>query len=221
MSGECDLEGCHAAEGGGKPHFMPEVHKKMMDNNKLPTSHRRREFLYLATGVVAAGGAAFTVWPLIAQLGPNSSSIKPPEPIELDLTTIGVGEARRFVSGGWLLALYHQTPDDVAASKAIAVESMPDKLAQNANLDHRAAATVENRSLPFAPEFVLTGLNCTREGCVVITSDARLTEGSVWHCPCCGGKYDSLGRAMSYPVKMNLPIPAYERAGETRIRLPV
>ena len=51
----------------------------------------RRDFLFVATGSVAAVGAAAAVWPLVAQMNPDASTIAAGAPIEVDLTPIELG----------------------------------------------------------------------------------------------------------------------------------
>ena len=46
----------------------------------------RRDFLYIATGMVGAVGLAAAAWPLIAQMNPDASTIAAGAPIEVDLT---------------------------------------------------------------------------------------------------------------------------------------
>jgi ubiquinol-cytochrome c reductase iron-sulfur subunit len=41
----------------------------------------RRDFLFVATGAVAAVGAAATVWPLVSQMNPDASTIAAGAPI--------------------------------------------------------------------------------------------------------------------------------------------
>jgi len=53
----------------------------------------RRDFLYVATGSVAAVGAAAAVVPLVAQMNPDASTIAAGAPIEVDLAPIAEGQA--------------------------------------------------------------------------------------------------------------------------------
>ena len=55
----------------------------------------RRDFLYIATGAVATVGAAGVLWPLIAQMNPDASTIAAAAPIEVDLTPIADGQVDR------------------------------------------------------------------------------------------------------------------------------
>src|SRR5262249_59062991 len=56
-----------------------------------PAEHTRRDFLYIATGAVAAVGAAATAWPFISQMNPDASTIAAGAPIDVDLAPIAEG----------------------------------------------------------------------------------------------------------------------------------
>ncbi len=48
----------------------------------------RRDFLYLATGAVAAVGAAAVIAPLIEQMNPDASTIAATGPVDIDISQI-------------------------------------------------------------------------------------------------------------------------------------
>ncbi|RAI39673.1 ubiquinol-cytochrome c reductase iron-sulfur subunit, partial [Rhodoplanes elegans] len=52
----------------------------------------RRDFLYLATGGVAAVGVGAAVWPLVDQMNPDRSTIAAGVPIEISLAAIAPGQ---------------------------------------------------------------------------------------------------------------------------------
>ena len=52
----------------------------------------RRDFLYVATGTVAAVGAAAVLVPLIAQMNPDASTLAAGGPVDLDLSKIAPGQ---------------------------------------------------------------------------------------------------------------------------------
>src|SRR3977135_3637388 len=52
----------------------------------------RRDFLFVATGAAAVVGGAAALWPLIAQMNPDASTIAAGAPIEVDLTPIAEGQ---------------------------------------------------------------------------------------------------------------------------------
>ncbi len=52
----------------------------------------RRDFLYIATGTVAAVGGAAALVPLISQMNPDASTIAAGAPVEVDLGPIAEGQ---------------------------------------------------------------------------------------------------------------------------------
>ena len=73
----------------------------------------RRDFLYVATGAVAAVGAAATVWPLISQMNPDASTIAAGAPIEVDLTPIAEGQDIKVFWRGKPIYISHRTKKQI------------------------------------------------------------------------------------------------------------
>jgi len=69
----------------------------------------RRDFLYVATGSVAAVGAAAAVVPLVAQMNPDASTSPPAPPIEVDLAPIAEGQAIKVFWRGKPIYVTHRT----------------------------------------------------------------------------------------------------------------
>ena len=59
-----------------------------------PVAHAasRRDMLYLATGSVAAVGAALTLWPFIDQMNPDSATIAAAGPVDVDISQLQPGQ---------------------------------------------------------------------------------------------------------------------------------
>ena len=52
----------------------------------------RRDFLFLATGSVAAVGAAMTIWPFIDQMNPDAATIAAAGPVDIDISQLQPGQ---------------------------------------------------------------------------------------------------------------------------------
>jgi ubiquinol-cytochrome c reductase iron-sulfur subunit len=76
-------------------------------------AHTRRDFLYVATGSVAAVGAAFAAWPLIFQMNPDASTIAAGAPVEVDLTPIAEGQVIKVFWRGKPIFVNHRTPKEI------------------------------------------------------------------------------------------------------------
>ena len=72
----------------------------------------RRDFLFLATGAVAAVGAAAVVWPLIDQMNPDASTLALSS-IEVDLAPIQEGQIVTVKWRGGPVFLRHRTKKEI------------------------------------------------------------------------------------------------------------
>ena len=173
----------------------------------------RRDFIYIATGSVAAVGAAAAAWPLIDQMNP-SSAVLALASVEIDLAPIAVGQAVTFKFRGHPLFVRRRTAKEIAEAAAVAVSDLPDPLARNENLPDDAPATAANREIK-AEWLVVSGV-CTHLGC---TPTAFEGDYGGWLCHCHGSMYDTAGRIRKGPAPQNLAIPTYSFLSDTHIKV--
>ncbi|EAR52910.1 Ubiquinol-cytochrome C reductase, iron-sulfur protein [Oceanicola granulosus HTCC2516] len=186
----------------------------------------RRDFIYYATagaGAVAAGAA---IWPLVNQMNP-SADVQALASIRVDVSSIQPGSQLTVLWQGKPVFIRHRTEAEIAiaAEQDLEVETMPDPLARNANIDGTALATDENRAMP-VPEgaegatprawLVQMGV-CTHLGCVPLGNQAGDFGG--WFCPCHGSHYDASGRIRRGPAPENLPVPVTAWADASTLQL--
>ena len=178
----------------------------------------RRDFLYIATGAVAAVGAAAAAWPFIDQMNP-SSAVLALASIEVDLSTIQVGQAITVIFRGHPLFVRRRTPAEIATAKAVPVSELIDPLARNENLPDDAPATDANREIK-AEWLVVSGV-CTHLGCTPTISTPQAPQGDFggWLCHCHGSQYDVAGRVRKGPAPQNLAVPAYSYLSPTRLKI--
>jgi len=188
-----------------------------------PEEPSRRDFLYIATGTVAAVGAVATLVPLVGQMNPDASTLAAGGPVDLDISKIEPGQQ---VVVRWRerpVFVFHRTPETLKTlqdPKLIAVLADPN----SQQLQQAPYATNWHRSIK--PEFgVLVGI-CTHLGCIPLfypqpnaTSPVADWPGG-YFCPCHGSKYDPAGRVFSgVPAPYNLPVPPYTFVSNTTIRI--
>ena len=184
----------------------------------------RRDFLYIATGAVAAVGGALAVWPLINQMNPDASVLALAT-VEVNLTPIAVGQAITLKWRGNPVFVRHRTPAEIEAAKAVNPQELIDPLARNQNVPENSPATDQNRVVGEKEAFLVMMGVCTHLGCVPIGNegDYAVVEGSAktggWFCPCHGSHYDTAGRIRKGPAPENLAIPKYEYLSDTTIRI--
>jgi ubiquinol-cytochrome c reductase iron-sulfur subunit len=164
----------------------------------------RRDFLYIATGVVGAVGAAAAAWPLISQMNPDASTIAAGAPIEVDLAPVAEGQVIKVVWRGNPIFINHRTKKEIDDARNVNVASLPDPQPDQARVKQGKDQWL-----------VLVGI-CTHLGCVPL---ARQGEYNGFFCPCHGSVYDTSGRIRRGPAPLNLPLPPYEFVSDTKIRI--
>jgi ubiquinol-cytochrome c reductase iron-sulfur subunit len=166
--------------------------------------HTRRDFLYVATGAVAAAGAAAALVPLIAQMNPDASTIAAGAPIEVDLSPIGDGQVIKVFWRGKPIYINHRTKKQIDDARAVNPATLPDPQSDQARVKEGHDQWQ-----------VLIGI-CTHPGCIPIAHQGPY-DG--YFCPCHGSIYDTSGRIRQGPAPANLAIPPYQFVSDTRIRI--
>jgi ubiquinol-cytochrome c reductase iron-sulfur subunit len=168
------------------------------------TEPARRDFLYIATGAVGAVGVAGAIWPLLAQMNPDASTIAAGAPIEVDLAPIAEGQVIKVFWRGKPIFISHRTMKEIDEARSVNVASLPDPQPD------------ADRVKPGHDQWlVLIGI-CTHLGCIPIAHEG-IYDG--WFCPCHGSQYDTSGRIRQGPAPLNLVIPPYQFVSDTRIRI--
>jgi ubiquinol-cytochrome c reductase iron-sulfur subunit len=166
--------------------------------------HTRRDFLYVATGAVAAAGTVAVLVPLVSQMNPDASTIAAGAPIEVDLTPVADGQVIKVFWRGKPIFINHRTPKQIKEAEDVNLASLPDPQPDSARV--KAGHTQWQ---------VLIGI-CTHLGCIPIAHQGPY-DG--YFCPCHGSVYDTSGRIRSGPAPANLALPPYEFVSDTRIRI--
>jgi ubiquinol-cytochrome c reductase iron-sulfur subunit len=164
----------------------------------------RRDFLYIATGVVGAVGAAAVAWPLIAQMNPDASTIAAGAPIEVDLAPIAEGQVIKVFWRGKPIFINHRSKKDIEEAEKVNLASLPDPEPDS------------KRVKPGHADWQVLIAICTHLGCIPL---AHQGEFDGYFCPCHGSQYDSSGRIRRGPAPLNLALPPYEFVSDTKIRI--
>lgn len=166
----------------------------------------RRDFLLIATGTVAAAGAALAAWPFIHSLNPAKDTLAVAT-TGVDLAPIEVGQAITVVWQGKPVFIRRRTADDIKAAAAVDLATLVDPQAD--------ADRVQK------PEWlVLIGV-CTHLGCIPLGQKPSDLKGDFggWFCPCHGSHYDTSGRMRKGPAPKNLEVPPYKFLDDNRIEI--
>jgi len=164
----------------------------------------RRDFLYIATGNVAAVGAAAVAWPLITQMNPDASTIAAGVPIEVDLGPIAEGQVIKVFWRSKPIFISHRSKKEIEEAQKVDVASLKDP-----EPDSKRVKEGHDQWL------VVIGI-CTHLGCIPLAHQGNY-DG--WFCPCHGSQYDSSGRIRQGPAPANLPVPPYAFVSDSKIRI--
>ncbi|RJL04915.1 ubiquinol-cytochrome c reductase iron-sulfur subunit [Paracoccus aestuarii] len=176
----------------------------------------RRDFLYYATagaGTVAAGAAA---WTLVNQMNP-SADVQALASIQVDVAGVAPGSQITVLFLGKPVFIRRRTPEEIEAGRAVELNELVDRNAQNPNVGDNAPATDANRALDETGEWLVQIGVCTHLGCVPIGDGAGDFGG--WFCPCHGSHYDTAGRIRRGPAPQNMHIPVASFINDTTIQL--
>jgi ubiquinol-cytochrome c reductase iron-sulfur subunit len=164
----------------------------------------RRDFLFVATGAVAAVGAAAALVPLIAQMNPDASTIAAGVPIDVDLAPIAEGQIIKVFWRGNPYFISHRTKKEIEEARDVPLSSLPDPEAD------------ADRVKKGHEQWLIVSGTCTHLGCIPLAHQGNY-DG--WFCPCHGSQYDSSGRIRQGPAPANLPIPPYRFVSDTKIQI--
>ncbi len=161
----------------------------------------RRDFLNLTTGAVGVVGGALAIWPLVAQMNPDASTLSLAS-IEVDLKPIKEGQMIKAKWRGKAVFIRHRS------AKEIAELADPKEKLLDPQTD--AARTKQN------PAWLVVIGVCTHLGCIPVANSGE-SEG--WTCPCHGSKYDGSGRVVRGPAPKNLEVPVYSFLNDTTLKI--
>ena len=162
----------------------------------------RRDFIFIATGAVAAVGAASAIWPFISQMSPDAATVAAGAPVEVAIDPIPVGQEIKIFWRGKPIYIRHRSPEEIKAAQDVEVSTLRDPQTD--------AQRVKDGK---AEWLVVIGI-CTHLGCVPLGYQG---EYKGWFCPCHGSVYDTSGRIRQGPAPLNLALPPYAFQSDTHI----
>ncbi len=180
------------------------------------TEHTRRDFLYVATGVAGAVGAAGVAWPFIDQMRPDAST-RALASIQVDVSGVEPGMSLTVKWRGRPVFIRNRTEKEIEEARSVPLAELKDPVARNENLPADAQATDIDRSAGEGKEnwLVMLGV-CTHLGCVPL---GQAGDFGGWFCPCHGSHYDTAGRIRKGPAPQNLHVPTFAFTSDTVIQI--
>jgi ubiquinol-cytochrome c reductase iron-sulfur subunit len=182
----------------------------------------RRDFLFIATGMAAAVGAAAALWPFIDQMEPSAAVLAAAGPIDIDISKIEAGQQITVRWRGQPILIVHRTPKELERLQA---SSDTAQLRDPDSNVHQQPDYANNWHRSIKPEYLVVVGICTHLGCIpLFRPDPGGSLGSNWpggyFCPCHGSRYDLSGRVFKHvPAPYNLPVPPYHFPSDTVVRI--
>ncbi len=162
----------------------------------------RRNFIFIATGAFAFGGAFMSVWPLVDQMNPAGDT-RASSSLDVDISKLEAASEIRVLIGGLPWFIRRRTDAEIAAARSVNVERLRDPETDEARLRPKPDGTLN-------PHILITSGICTHLGCVPLgPNQGNVGEYGGWYCPCHGSQYDISGRIRKGPAPLNLPVPDY------------
>ena len=183
----------------------------------------RRDFLYVATAVVGAVGAAATLLPLIDQMEPDRATIAAGAPLDVDIGKVAPGQQIQVFWRSKPIFIINRTP---AILKTLQQPQLAERLRDPNSEELQQPLYAKNWHRSAKPEYaVLVGI-CTHLGCIPMfyPNPDPSTPTADWQggyfCPCHGSKYDLAGRVFKgVPAPYNLPVPPYHFVSDKKLRI--
>lgn len=166
-----------------------------------PGAPSRRDFLFIATGAVAAVGVGSVVWPLINQMNPDASTLALAS-TEVDIDKVAVGQILTVKWRGNPVFVRHRTPKEIEDAENTPASDMIDPQTDQERVQK--------------PEWLVVIGICTHLGCVPLGHEGPY-DG--WRCPCHGSIYDTSGRVRHGPAPKNLAVPSYAFLTPTKLKI--
>ncbi len=168
----------------------------------------RRDMLHTTAAVTAGVGGILALWPFVDQMNPAADTLALAT-VEVDLSSIGEGEAIIVKWQGKPIFIRHRTATEIAEARAVTMDQLIDK------------ETDEERIHAGHEQWLIMIGICTHLGCVPLGTKDGDEKGEYggWFCPCHGSHYDTAGRIRKGPAPRNLDLPDYAFVSDTRIKI--
>ncbi|GAB5368343.1 hypothetical protein AAMO2058_001311400 [Amorphochlora amoebiformis] len=167
-----------------------------------PSDKSQRNFVYFVSGgsrVFYASAARLAVMKIVASLSASADVLALGQ-TEVDISKIEVGSSITVKFRGKPVFVKHRTQEEIDAANQVTVSDL--------RHPEEDSARVEK------PEWLIVLGVCTHLGCVPIPNMGAFNG---YFCPCHGSHYDTSGRIRKGPAPLNLEVPSYSFATDTKL----
>lgn len=187
--------------------------------SRKDTDQGKRQFLVAATTVAGGVAAGVAAVPFVASMLPSERAKAAGAPVEVDLSTIALGERKIIEWQGkpvWVVRRTKEMLDTVRGNDGNVADPQSKKKMQP------EYATNEMRAIK--DEYLIVVGICTHLGCSPVGKFAKQAEAfdpnwqGGFYCPCHGSLFDLAGRVYkNKPAPDNLVVPPHKYLSDTRI----
>jgi ubiquinol-cytochrome c reductase iron-sulfur subunit len=204
---------------------MPDTARSLVEDDAPAgtADETRRDFLMLATGALAAVGAASVACVFTRSMNPSADVIAAGAPIDVDLSKVAPGQQITVLWQGHPMFIIHRTP---ALLKSLQDPRLRGQLRDPDSAARQQPTYAANWHRSVKPEYLILVGICTHLGCIpkfrpdVGAKDLAPGWPGGFFCPCHGSKYDMDGRVFrGVPAPYNLPVPPYRFLDEKTLRV--
>lgn len=167
----------------------------------------RRDFIYIATGGVAAVGAGIVAWSILGSMSPAADKGLSAG-LVVDLSKIEEGQQLTIKFEGKPVFIRHRTADEISTARNVDVSELPDPETDNERL-------VPNFEGKIDPRYLVVNGDCSHFGNIPI---GGLGDFGGWYCISNGTHFDTSGRIRKGPSEINMTIPYYKYISKTAIQ---
>eukprot|EP00274_Cyanoptyche_gloeocystis_P003091 CAMPEP_0196653900 /NCGR_PEP_ID=MMETSP1086-20130531/3558_1 /TAXON_ID=77921 /ORGANISM="Cyanoptyche gloeocystis , Strain SAG4.97" /LENGTH=243 /DNA_ID=CAMNT_0041985331 /DNA_START=45 /DNA_END=776 /DNA_ORIENTATION=+ len=173
-----------------------------LEREPVGNTANRRAFTYFVLGSARFAYMSLTRVAALKVISTMSASadVLALASLEVDLSSIGVGNAVTVKWRGKPVFIRHRAPEEIAEAKAVPLSELRDP------------QTDEERVQ--LPEWLVMLGVCTHLGCVPL---GNAGDYGGWFCPCHGSHYDTSGRIRKGPAPLNLEVPPYKFTTDTSL----
>ena len=185
-------------------------------------SKKRRDFLYLATGTVAAVGTGAAIWPFIDSMNPAADTLAAGAPIDVNISRVQAGQQITVQWRSRPIFIVHRTSAEL---KELRQPTYIGRLTDPSSNVYQQPGYARNWHRSIKPEFLVVVGICTHLGCIPeFKPKPGGGLGPRWpggyFCPCHGSRYDLSARVFrASPAPYNLPVPPHRFVSDAVIRI--
>jgi ubiquinol-cytochrome c reductase iron-sulfur subunit len=180
-----------------------------------PATDPERRAAIITAAVVGGIGCVGVAVPIVASFGPSEREKAAGGPVDVDITSIPLGQMRVFEWQGKPIWILHRSPAMIASLKTHEAQ-LADPYSKRTAYPTPAYVLKDPSTRSIKPEYfvaigICTHLGCSPSGPFGANENPQLGDEPGFVCPCHGSTFDLAGRVFkNKPASDNLQVPPYK-----------